>query len=164
MGEQSPENAPIAGCERKNRAMLPMKNRMRLTGFENWGLFSGSLRLDAMNKKTVQFAFVAIFSLAMFVPAVFILKNLPIFVAWILIWGCFFWGALLAPFPKDIRGFLMFTASLLLSTIGLAYCEKVSPSPEDKKLVEIIANVMLLAGGAVGANFISDGLSSREKR
>lgn len=45
LGEKSPENIPIAGCEGRKWAMLLMKNQMRLIGSENQDLFSASLTL-----------------------------------------------------------------------------------------------------------------------
>jgi len=104
--------------------------------------------------------FSAVFSLVMFVPAALVLENLTVFGAWIVFWACCFSGLLLTSWSREIRGFLVLLSSVLLATAGVAYSTRVSP--EDLWAVKLFAELMVLSGAGVGANYLSAGLLDRE--
>lgn len=104
--------------------------------------------------------FVLAFALVMFVPAALVLESLTKFGAWIVFWACCFSGFLVTTWAREIRGALILVSSILLAAAGMAYSSKLHP--ENLWAVKLFAELMVLSGAGVGANFMAAGLLARE--
>lgn len=105
-----------------------------------------------MDKGVSRIALSVVVALFSIVPAFLFLELTPIYVAWCIMWaGCFAflsWGKNLL-----IRGMLFLMSSIAMGLLGKAYAHAV-----DAPLmwaIDYVAQVIILVGAGVGANFIA---------
>lgn len=106
-----------------------------------------------------KFSAFIIFSLITFVPIALFLEYTPIYIAWIILWICSF-EILFSSYSLETRGLLFISSSLAIGLIALAYAEKTAP--EWLWAVNYVSQIMIIAGGAVGGNFLAHGIMKRQ--
>ena len=103
-----------------------------------------------MNKAT-RAALGIIVGLFSIVPAFFFLEFTPIYIGWCIIWASSFY--FLSVNNRFFSGLLFISSSVALGMLAVAYAKAVETNYS--WAVEYIAQVMILVGAGVGANFIT---------
>jgi hypothetical protein len=104
-----------------------------------------------MNNGMIRLALGVIVGLFLIVPAYFFLEFTPIYIAWCIVWSCSF--AFLSARNRFFSGLLFLSSSVAIGMLAVAYARAIA-TPY-LWAVEHIAQVMILVGAGVGANFIT---------
>lgn len=104
-----------------------------------------------MDNGTIRLALAIIVGLFSTVPAYFFLEFTPIYIAWCIVWACSF--AFLSARNRFFSGLMFLASSVAIGMLAVAYA-KATKTPY-LWAVEYIAQVMILVGAGVGANFIA---------